>query len=160
VPADLPQLQAEIGRVAGELNAAVEDMREIARGPAIFSDGGLGLALQTLAHQAAVEVDLDVAAIARLPEPTEVAAYYVVSEALTNATEHAHASVVRVTVQERDNSLCISIRHDGVGGADPARGTGLIGLRDRAEGPGGSLEVTSPHGQGTMIVVQLPLRLH
>src|SRR6266849_8442574 len=96
----------------------------------------------------------------RLPEPIEVAAYYVVSEALTNATKHARASVVRGAVEERDDSLHLSIRDDGVGGADPARGSGLTGLRDRVEALGGSLEVSSPPGEGTLILVQLPLRLH
>jgi signal transduction histidine kinase len=98
--------------------------------------------------------------MARLPEPIEVAAYYVVSEALTNATRHARASVVCVAVEERDGSLHLSIRDDGVGGVDPARGSGLIGLRDRVEALGGSLEVSSPPGEGTLILVQLPLQLH
>ena len=89
-----------------------------------------------------------------------MAAYYVVSEALTNATRHAHASVVCVAAGQRDGGLHLSIRDDGAGGADPARGSGLIGLRDRAEALGGSLEVSSPPGEGTLILVQLPLRLH
>ena len=162
VPAELPGLEAEIGRVAGELNGVVEDLREIARGihPVILSEGGLGPALRTLARRAAVPVELDLAAIGRLPEPVEVAAYYVVSEALTNATRHAHASVVCVAAEERGDSLRLSIRDDGAGGADPARGSGLIGLRDRAEALGGSLEVSSPPGEGTLILVLLPLRLH
>src|SRR5690349_14042234 len=162
VPAELPGLEAEIGRVAGELNGVVEDLREIARGihPVILSEGGLGPALRTLARRAAVPVELDLAAIGRLPEPVEVAAYYVVSEALTNATRHAHASVVCVAAEERGDSLRLSIRDDGAGDADPARGSGLIGLRDRAEALGGSLEVSSPPGEGTLILVLLPLRLH
>ena len=89
-----------------------------------------------------------------------MAAYNVVSEALTNATRHAHASVVCVAAEERGDSLRLSIRDDGAGGADPARGSGLIGLRDRAEARGGSLEVSSPPGEGTLILVLLPLRLH
>jgi signal transduction histidine kinase len=162
VPAELPELEAEIGRVANELNGVVEDLREIARGihPAILSEGGLGPALRTLARRAAIAVELDGAANTRLPKPIEVAAYYVVSEALTNATKHAHASVVRVAVAEGDDHLHLSIRDDGVGGADPARGSGLIGLRDRAEALGGSIDVSSPPGDGTLILVQLPLRLH
>jgi signal transduction histidine kinase len=161
VPAELAELEAEIGRVADELGGVVEDLREIARGihPAILSEGGLGPALRTLARRAAIAVELEVAVIGRLPEPIEVAAYYVVSEALTNATKHAHASVVWVAVGERDDRLHLSIRDDGAGGADPARGSGLIGLRDRAEALGGSIQVSSPPGQGTLILVQLPLRL-
>ena len=98
-------------------------------------------------------------AIVRPPEPIEVAAYYVCSEAITNATRHAHASVVRVAVEERDDRLHLSIRDDGVGGVNSARGSGLIGLRDRVEALGGTLEVSGPPGQGTLILVQLPLRL-
>jgi signal transduction histidine kinase len=160
-PAELAELEAEIGRVADELGGVVEDLREIARGihPAILSEGGLGPALRTLARRAAIAVELEVAVIGRLPEPIEVAAYYVVSEALTNATKHAHASVVWVAVGERDDRLHLSIRDDGAGGADPDRGSGLIGLRDRAEALGGSIQVSSPPGQGTLILVQLPLRL-
>jgi signal transduction histidine kinase len=126
-----------------------------------LSHGGLRPALRTLGRRAAVdiEVKVDVDPIPRLPEPIEVAAYYVVSEALTNATKHAQASFVRVVVEERGDSLHLSIRDDGVGGADPACGSGLIGLRDRAEALGGSLEVNSPPGAGTVVVVELPLRL-
>jgi signal transduction histidine kinase len=160
VPADQRELEAEIGKVADELTGVVEDLREIARGihPAILSEGGLGPALRTLARRAAVPVELDVPALGRLPEPVEVAAYYVCSEALTNATRHAHASVVCVAVEERDDSLHLSIRDDGAGGADAARGSGLIGLRDRMEALGGSLEVSSPPGEGTLVLVRLPLR--
>ena len=125
-------------------------------GPA---EGGLGPALRTLARRAAVPVELEVPALGRLPEPVEVAAYYAVSEALTNATRHARASVVSIGLEERDGCLHLSIRDDGAGGADPARGSGLIGLRDRAEALGGSLEVSSPPGEGTLMLVQLPLRL-
>jgi signal transduction histidine kinase len=125
-----------------------------------LSEGGLGPALRTLARRAAIPVELDVGAVGRLAEPVEVAAYYVISEALTNATKHADASAVWVAIGERDDSLCMSIRDDGVGGADPARGSGLIGLRDRTEALGGSLQVTSPAGKGTLITVQLPLQLH
>ena len=162
VPAGLRELEAEIGKVADELHGVVEDLREIARGihPAILSEGGLRPALRTLARRAAIAVELDLAAIGRLPEPVEVAAYYVCSEALTNATKHARASVICVAVEERDDCLRLSIRDDGAGGADPVRGSGLIGLRDRAEALGGSLEVSSPQGKGTLILVQLPLRLH
>jgi signal transduction histidine kinase len=161
VPADLRELETEIGKVADELTGVLEDLREIARGihPAILSEGGLGPALRTLARRAAIAVELDITAMARLPEPVEVAAYYVCSEALTNATRHAHASVVSVAVEERDDCLHLSIRDDGVGGADPARGSGLIGLRDRVEALSGSIEFSSPAGQGTLILVQLPLPL-
>jgi signal transduction histidine kinase len=159
VPPELPELHGEIGRVADELNDAIDDLREISRGihPAILSEGGLRPALRTLAGRAAIAVELDAAAGPRLPESFEVAVYYVVSEALTNATRHASASVVRVSGEERDGSFHLSIRDDGVGGADPARGSGLVGLRDRVEALGGSFEVGSPPGEGTLIRVELPL---
>ena len=162
VPAGLAELETEIGRIADELGGVVEDLREIARGihPAILSEGGLVPALRTLARRAAIKVELEAAAITRLPEPVEVVAYYTVSEALTNATKHAHASVVSVVAGEQDDRLYLSVRDDGIGGADPARGSGLIGLRDRVEALGGSFEFSSLPGQGTLIGVQLPLRRH
>jgi signal transduction histidine kinase len=160
VPAGLPELEAGVGRVSDGLNGVIEDLREVARGihPAILSEGGLRPALRTLARRAAIAVEIDVAEIGRLPEPIEVAAYYVVSEALTNATRYARASAVHVWVEERDGYLRLTVGDDGVGGADPGRGSGLIGLRDRAEALGGSLKVTSPVGQGTRIAVRLPLQ--
>jgi signal transduction histidine kinase len=92
-----------------------------------------------------------------LPAPIEVAAYYVASEALTNAVRHAQASVVRVTLEERDDAFQLSIRDDGVGGADPAKGSGLIGLHDRVEALGGSIDLSSAVGEGTRIVIEFPL---
>ncbi len=159
VPADLPGLQAEIGKVADELTGVVEDLREIARGihPAVLSEGGLGPALRTLARRAAIAVELDVAAMARLPEPIEVAAYYVVSEALTNATRHAHASVVEVGAGASGGTLRVCVRDDGVGGADPLQGSGLAGLQDRIEALGGAFSVHSPAGRGTTVCCELPV---
>jgi signal transduction histidine kinase len=159
VPAGLPELGTKIGRVAGELNGVVEDLREIARGihPAILSDGGLGPALRTLARRAAIAVELDVAAIARLPEPIEVAAYYVVSEALTNATRHAHASVVEVDAEASGRTLRVCVRDDGVGGADPLQGSGLVGLKDRIDALGGTFSMDSPPGRGTTVSCELPV---
>ena len=156
VPAGLADLRAEIGRVADELNGAVEDLREIARGihPAILSEGGLGPALRTLARRAAIAVELDVAALGRLPEPVEVAAYYVVSEALTNATRHAHASVAEVDVAVSGGRLRVRVRDDGVGGADPLRGSGLVGLKDRIEALGGTFSAHSPAGRGTTVFLR------
>jgi signal transduction histidine kinase len=160
VPADLPALQAQIGRVADELTGATEELREIARGihPAILSDGGLGPALRTLARRTAIPVELEYRAQNRTRERIEVAAYYVVSEALTNTTKHARASYAQVTVEQRDAMLCLSIRDDGIGGADPAGGTGLIGMRDRVQALDGSIEINSRPGDGTAIVVELPLQ--
>jgi signal transduction histidine kinase len=158
-PPNVPELRTEIGRVADELNEVMDDLRELSRGihPAILSEGGLGPALRTLARRAALAVELDVGSVARLPEPIEVAAYYVVSEALTNTTRHASASVVHVFGEERGGSFHLSIRDDGVGGADFAGGSGLVGLRDRVEALGGSIVVSSPPGEGTLILVDFPL---
>jgi signal transduction histidine kinase len=160
VPAELPSLRAQLGRVADELTEAIEELREIARGihPAILSEGGLGPALRTLARRAAIPVDLDVRTRTRAADPIEVAAYYVVSEALTNATRHAHASCANVAVHQHDALLDLSIRDDGIGGADPTRGSGLVGLRDRVHALGGSIEIDSPPGAGTAIVVELPVQ--
>jgi signal transduction histidine kinase len=93
----------------------------------------------------------------RLPEPVEVAAYYVVSEALTNAAKHAGASGASVGLDRHNGALRVSIRDDGVGGADPSRGSGLVGLSDRVEALGGHLEVASESGSGTSIVVEIPV---
>jgi signal transduction histidine kinase len=159
VSASLPELKRETGRVAEELNGVVEDLREIARGihPAILSEGGLGAALRTLARRAAIAVELDIAAIGRLPEPIEVAAYYLCSEALTNATRHAHASVVEVDAEASGGTLRVCVRDDGVGGADQLRGSGLVGLQDRIEALGGTFSVHSPAGHGTMVSCELPV---
>ena len=90
--------------------------------------------------------------------PVEVTAYYVVSEALTNVAKHARATRVHVTLQERDGELRLRVSDDGVGGADPARGSGLVGLKDRVEASGGTLTVESRPGEGTRLDVALPLR--
>jgi signal transduction histidine kinase len=159
VPAELPELQAEIDWIAGELGGVVEDLRETARGihPAILSKGGLGMALRTLARRAAIAVELDIAEIGRLPEPVEVAAYHVVSEALTNATKHAQVPVVEVAAAASGGTLRVDVRDDGAGGADPARGSGLIGLKDRIEALGGTFRISSPAGRGTTVSCELPL---
>jgi signal transduction histidine kinase len=104
-----------------------------------------------------VPVELDVDVPARLPEQVEVAAYYVVSEALTNAAKHANASVVQVDARARHGNLHLSILDDGVGGATPEAGSGLTGLTDRAQALGGTLSITSSDGQGTTLVVDLPV---
>jgi signal transduction histidine kinase len=152
-------LRAAIGEVATGLNGVVADLQEISRGlhPAILSHGGLADALVVLARRSPVPVEVDADVPGRLPERVEVAAYYVVSEALANAAKHAGASVVRIEAALRDGVLELAIRDDGVGGADPALGSGLIGLVDRVEAIGGTIEVASPSGAGTALLVRLPL---
>jgi signal transduction histidine kinase len=159
VPADYGGLRAELSRIAAGLADAVAELQEFSRGihPAILSERGLGPALRTLARRSPVPVDLDVATDARFPEPIEIAAYYVASEALANAMKHAQASRIEISLTTRNRSLLLSIRDDGVGGADPARGSGLVGLTDRVEALGGSIHVHSAAGAGTHITAHLPL---
>jgi signal transduction histidine kinase len=151
--------RAYLARIAAGLADAAAELQELSRGihPAILSDGGLGPALRTLARRSAVPVDLDVTMTGRYPEPVEVAAYYVASEALANAMKHAQASCVEMSLTARDGSLLLRVRDDGVGGADPARGSGLAGLTDRVEALGGSIRLRSTAGAGTHITVDLPL---
>jgi len=136
----------------------VAELQELSRGihPAALSERGLGPALRTLARRCAVPVDLEVTTDARFPEPVEIAAYYVASEALANAMKHAEASGIEISLATRDGSLLLSVRDDGIGGADPARGSGLAGLADRVEALGGSIHVRSAAGAGTHIAVDLP----
>jgi signal transduction histidine kinase len=159
VPPELPELDAELVQVASGLASVQDELREIVRGihPAILAMGGIGPALRTLARRSAVPVELEVRAQARLPERVEVATYYIVSEALTNAAKHAHATRVRVDVEAVDHTIRISVADDGIGGADQRRGSGLVGLKDRIDALGGALAIQSPVGGGTRLRVELPV---
>ncbi|MCU1451733.1 MAG: domain S-box [Acidimicrobiales bacterium] len=159
VPPELELLKARLSSAASGLADVIQDLQEISRGihPAILSKGGLGPALRTLARRSPVPVEIDSFADGRLPERVETAAYYVVSEALTNAAKHARASVVHVAFDVQHSVAQLSVRDDGVGGAEPAAGTGLIGLRDRVEALGGRVEITSPAGHGTSLLVRIPI---
>jgi len=158
LPPDSPA-RSKLSQIATELGDASTELQELSRGihPAILSQGGLGPALRTLARRSAIRVELDVTADTRPPAAIEVAAYYVTSEALTNAAKHARASRIDVSLAPRDGMLLLSIRDDGVGGADPVHGSGLVGLTDRVEALGGSIRVRSRPGEGTQILVELPL---
>ncbi|WP_329002024.1 CHASE3 domain-containing protein [Kribbella sp. NBC_00709] len=149
----------ELDKVADGLSATLDELREIARGihPAILSEGGIGPALRMLARRSKVPAEVTVGFTTRLPAPIEAATYYVVSEALTNAAKHADASVVLVDADIVDGSLRLTVRDDGRGGADPANGSGLIGLDDRVQALGGTLVVESPTGAGTSLAVALPV---
>jgi signal transduction histidine kinase len=162
VPPQLGAVEGELSHVAEGLAGVFDELREISHGihPAILSEGGLAPALKALCRRSAVAVELDLHTERRLPEPVEVATYYVVSEALTNAAKHAHASVVTVELGTRDTSLRLTIRDDGIGGANPAHGSGLLGLSDRIEAVGGTLQVTSPTGNGTTLLIEIPLQHH
>jgi signal transduction histidine kinase/CHASE3 domain sensor protein len=159
VPSELVELKAQLSHAAETLSGAVEDLREISRGihPAILSKGGLGAVLKTLARRSSVPVELRLPPDRRLPEGVEVVLYYVVSEALTNVTKHARASAVQVSLEIEDRIVRLSVRDDGAGGARPEQGSGLIGLRDRVEVLGGTIEITSPQGKGTTLLVEIPL---
>jgi signal transduction histidine kinase len=159
VPPELGELAAELDRVVLGLIGALDELRELAHGihPAILAEAGLTPALRTLARRAPIPVDLQVHTEGQLPEQVEVTAYYVVSEALTNAAKHARALTVTVTVETTDDVLRVSVRDDGVGGADYARGTGLVGLGDRVEALGGQLFLDSPRGVGTTLRAEIPL---
>ncbi len=159
VPPQLGELERQLAHVNEDLTSVFEELREISHGihPAILSRGGVDAALRALGRRSAVPVELNVHAERRLPEPVEVAAYYVVSEALTNAAKHAQASRVHVELDARDTTVRLAVRDDGVGGADLRHGSGLVGLRDRIEALGGTLELTSPVGNGTELLIEIPL---
>jgi signal transduction histidine kinase len=159
VPPEQRSLAEQWSRTAQGLADVVEELREISRGlhPATLEKGGLGPALRALARRAGLPVKLTMGVRGRLPERVEVAAYYVVSEALTNTVKHARASMVEVDVDVTDGVLRLLIRDDGAGGADPSRGSGLIGLSDRVEAAGGRIEITSPPEGGTSLLVTIPL---
>ena len=153
------QLDDDLARIAEGLADVQDDLREMARGihPAILAQGGLAPALKALARRCTIPVQLDVRTKLRLPERVEVAAYYVIAEALTNAAKHANASVVYVDAEATDRVLHLCVGDDGAGGADPARGSGLAGLKDRVEALGGTITVHSPAGEGTSLHAELPL---
>jgi signal transduction histidine kinase len=159
LPPAVDEVRTELSRVVDGLTGVLDELREIARGihPAILSEGGLGGALKTLARRAPIPVTLDVHIEERLLDGVEVAAYYAVSELVVNAAKHANASTVNVDVRCTDGVLHVVARDDGIGGADPARGSGLVGLRDRIEALGGTIAIRSPKGEGTDVEVTLPL---
>ncbi len=159
LPGEQRELQATLSATVQELNEATDEVREIAQGihPAILTQGGLAPALRTLALRSSMPVDVSVEPEERLPEPVEVAAYYVAAEALTNAAKHAGASRAWVTLERHDGLLRLRVRDNGAGGADPSTGSGLTGIRDRIEALGGSLAVHSPRGEGTELEVALPV---
>jgi signal transduction histidine kinase len=159
IPVGLDTLRSEVTRISEGLTTAVEDVRELSRGihPSILTEGGLAPALKALGRRSAVRVKLEMGFEHRLPDQVEVAAYYTVSEALTNASKHANATRVWVSLRIDHDTLRLSIRDDGVGGADANRGSGLTGLRDRIEALGGKIQIESPSGSGTLIEGEIPI---
>ncbi|HEX8133031.1 MAG TPA: histidine kinase [Actinomycetes bacterium] len=157
VPASDEQLAAALDEAAAELRLALAELRELARGihPVILSEAGLGPALASLAERSPVPATVAAAPPDRLPARVEETAYYVASEALTNAAKHAHATAVSISAHRCDRGLVVEVGDDGVGGADPT-GSGLRGLADRVAAVDGRLRVHSPVGQGTRITAELP----
>ncbi|MDX6593957.1 MAG: hypothetical protein QOJ13_3153 [Gaiellales bacterium] len=157
-PLEDDELRSDLEAIDGDLTDTMEELQEIARGvhPAVLTEGGLGPALRNLVRRAAMPVELNLEGVQRLPERVEAAAYYVVSEALTNAAKHARASAVEVSVAASDSIVNLAIHDNGVGGADLSRGSGLIGLRDRVEAVGGTTEIESSPGAGTSIMARIP----
>jgi signal transduction histidine kinase len=141
-----------------ELSQATEELRELARGihPALLTDRGLGAALDALAARAPLPVELGKVPDERLPEAVEAAAYFVVAEALTNVAKYAAATHAEVSVERSNGALLVEVRDDGVGGADPAAGSGLRGLADRLAALDGRLQVESPGGRGTLVRAEVP----
>jgi len=156
---DQRKLRAQLSDAAQGLTGAVAELQEISRGihPAILSRGGLREALKALARRSSVPVELHAAVDGELPEPVEVASYYLVSEALTNAAKHARASVLQVDAETDDGVVRLSVTDNGVGGADPEAGSGLVGLRDRVEALGGDLRISSAPGHGTAVRATIPI---
>jgi signal transduction histidine kinase len=159
VPPMAGELAQPLSRVAAGLDAALEELREIAHGihPAVLTDGGLRMALRTLARRSPVPVTLHVQVEDRQPHPIEIAAYYVVAEALTNCAKHARASAAEVDVMAGEGVLRVRVRDDGLGGADFGHGSGLVGLEDRVESLGGWISLHSPPGEGTTLVAHIRL---
>jgi signal transduction histidine kinase len=158
--ADLPadsDVKQQIAELAEELAAASEELRQFSHGihPAVLSNAGLRPALRSLCRRAAMPVELSLDVERRLPASVEVAAYYVVAEALTNAAKHACASLVTVTVEADDVHVRLSVVDNGVGGAN-TRGSGLLGLKDRVEALGGRMDVISRDGEGTTLMAEIP----
>ncbi|MDT7661867.1 MAG: hypothetical protein QOD04_1423, partial [Pseudonocardiales bacterium] len=163
-PPDSGELVEQLDSLVSEVTSALDELRELARGihPVVLVEGGLPAALEAVALRSAVPVELAVGVEGRLPEQVEIAAYYVVSEALTNVAKHAAASVVQIRVDtvERGGSdvLRVEVRDDGRGGATVPGGGGLLGLKDRVEALGGRLVLDSPPGSGTILRLELPLQ--
>src|SRR5258706_10698069 len=155
-PAD--EIRGELSLLAEGLGTALDELREISHGihPAILSEAGLGPALEARAGRSAVPVELALNLGPPLGQQVEAAGYYIASEALANAAKHAQASVIDMRADGCDGALTLSVRDDGIGGADPSRGSGLIGLKDRVEALGGTISVLSPPGHGTTLHVRLP----
>jgi signal transduction histidine kinase len=151
------EFRSMASELADGLGAAADELREVSHGihPTILTQAGLGPALRALSRRSGVPIAVDVTIESRLPGPVEVAAYYAASEALANVAKHAQASVVALSASCEHGILALEVRDDGIGGVDPSRGTGILGLKDRVEALGGTISVESPSG-GTTLSLRLP----
>jgi signal transduction histidine kinase len=154
-----PELEPLIDELSAQLNGALAELRELARGihPTILSDRGLGPAIDALGTRVTVPIVSRVAIEDRLPERVEAAIYFLVAEALTNVARYAHASSVRLDVTRDGGDVVVTIADDGVGGVDPSSGSGLRGLQDRLAALGGTLAIDSPPGSGTILRARIPV---
>ena len=159
LPAECDRARSRLSEAARDLEEALTDLQETARGihPPILTQGGLGPAIRALARRSPVLVELDVRVPERVDEVVEATAYYVVAEALANTAKHANATVAWVRAETRAGHLRLSVRDDGIGGLDPQAGSGLIGLVDRVESIGGTIAVSGPAGSGASLRVDLPI---
>jgi len=153
---ELPGIAAELFE---GLKDVCDELREVSRGihPTILTEAGLGPALRALARRCNVPIDVDVRLDERLPAPVEATAYYVASEALTNVAKHAHANVVELNAARENEVLTLEVRDDGIGGVDPGRGSGILGLTDRVEALGGTISIASPPRGGTTLSIRPPI---
>jgi signal transduction histidine kinase len=153
-----PATQTRLKHAREEVAESLTELRDLARGlhPAVVSGHGLAVALESLAAATPLDVQLKTDGLPRLPEHLEVAAYYVISESLTNAAKHAQASKITVQVGISDGMLIVEVVDDGIGGADSERGSGLRGLADRVEALNGNLRIWSTIGKGTRVRAELP----
>jgi signal transduction histidine kinase len=154
-----PEITAILDESSAELQASLDELRELARGihPAVLTDRGLGPALEALASRAPVPVEIASVPPEGLPEATATAIYFVVSEGLTNVAKYARAEHATVAVRRATDEIVVEVRDDGVGGADLASGSGLRGLSDRVAALDGRLELHSPPGEGTRLRVEIPV---
>jgi signal transduction histidine kinase len=160
VSPDQEELKRELSSAVEDLASTLTEVQEISRGiaPPMLRTKGLPPALRSLARRSPVPVQLDVRIGRRPPEPIETAIYYAVSEALANVAKYAHASTVNVCIHMQDTTLRLSIHDDGTGGANLHGGSGLLGLKDRIEALGGRLDIVSPAGDGTTLLIDIPMK--
>jgi PAS domain S-box-containing protein len=159
IPADQQDAKSALERIRHELEAVLEDVRELSQGlhPSLLSQAGLGPSLRALARKSPIPVKLNVSVDERPSESTETAVYYVISEALANVVKHAHASEISVALRASRSGIQATIEDDGVGGAEASAGSGIVGLIDRVEALGGRFTLDSPPGRGTTISIEMPL---